>query len=123
MLEAIYNYTVNSFSYLKRNYYDFRDISWVNEEAYTMLTTGCGNCYCYAAVLYQLARALGFDAQIYSGYIGTERDKHSWVEIELEGEPYVFDPEIEMAYMKNKGQKVDMFMMSYKEARKWAYTR
>ena len=88
-----------------------------------MLTTGCGNCYCYAAVFYQLARALGFDAQIYSGYIGIERSKHGWVEIELEGEPYIFDPEMEMAYMKNHGQKVDMFMMSYKEARKWAYTR
>lgn len=123
MLEAIYYYTVNHFSYLKRNIYDFRDTSWVNEEAYAMLTTGCGNCYCYAAVFYQLARALGFDAQIYSGYIGIERSKHGWVEIELEGEPYIFDPEMEMAYMKNHGQKVDMFMMSYKEARKWAYTR
>ncbi len=122
MLEAAYDYTVESFTYLKRNYYTFRDTSWANEEAYTMLTTGYGNCYCYAATFYQLARALGFDATIYSGYIGIEQSRHGWVEIDIDGEPYIFDTEIEMAY-KEKGQIIDMFMLSYQDGKKWCYIR
>ena len=34
MLRAIYDYTVEHFTYLKGSLYDFRDTSWLNDEAY-----------------------------------------------------------------------------------------
>lgn len=123
MLKKAYCYTVDSFSYIKGYIYSPKDTSWANEEAYTMLTNKRGNCYCFAATFYQLARALGFDAQVYSGNIGSDRSPHGWVEIDIDGETYIFDPEMEMAYMENHGQKIDMFMMTYKEAAKWSYSR
>ena len=123
MLRAIYDYTVDNFTYLKGNLYDFRDTSWLNDEAYSMLSTGYGNCYGYAAVLCQLARALGFDACVYSGTIGIANSEHGWVEMDIDGETYIFDPEMEMAFWKDQYQTIDMFMMTYEEAARWHYTR
>lgn len=123
MLRAIYDYTVENFTYLKGSLYDFGDTSWLNEEAYSMLSTGYGNCYGYAAVLCQLARALGFDACVYSGKIGIADSEHGWVEMDIDGETYIFDPEMEMAYRKDQYKTIDMFMMTYEEAARWHYTR
>lgn len=123
-LRAAYDYTVSSFTYLRRNYYDFRATGWGEQEAYTMLSTGYGNCYCYAATFYELARALGYDAILISGYIGTSRAPHGWVEFELDGEMYVCDPEIEMTYHRDRPYYVpDMFMMPYSMASAWSYVR
>ena len=123
MLRAIYDYTVDNFTYLKGSLYDFRDTSWLNDEAYGMLSTGYGNCYGYAAALCQLARALGFDACVYSGKIGIADSEHGWVEMDIDGQTYVFDPEMEMAFWKDQYQTIDMFMMTYEEAARWHYTR
>ena len=123
MLRAIYDYTVDNFTYLKGSLYDFRDTSWLNDEAYGMLSTGYGNCYGYAAALCQLARALGFDACVYSGKIGIADSEHGWVEMDIDGQTYIFDPEMEMAFWKDQYQTIDMFMMTYEEAARWHYTR
>ena len=32
-----------------------------------MLEYGSGNCYCFAALFYELARFVGYDAKLYSG--------------------------------------------------------
>ena len=123
MLRNIYDYTVEHFTYLKGSLYDFRDTSWLNDEAYGILSTGYGNCYGYAAVLCQLARALGFDACVYSGTIGIADSEHGWVEMDIDGQTYVFDPEMEMAFLKDQYKTIDMFMMTYEEAARWHYTR
>ena len=123
MLKEAYDYVVENFSYIKGNIYDYHEISWVNEEAYTMFSTGYGNCYSFAAAFYQLARALGYDAKVYSGFIGLDHSKHGWVEMDIDGETYVFDPEMEMAYLKNHGTRLNMFMMTYEEAQRWCYIR
>lgn len=123
MLRVIYDYTVDNFTYLKGSLYDFRDTSWLNDEAYGILSTGYGNCYGYAAVLCQLARALGFDACVYSGTIGIADSEHGWVEMDIDGQTYVFDPEMEMAFLKDQYKTIDMFMMTYEEAARWHYTR
>lgn len=111
-LRALYNYTVEHFSYLRRNLYESGETGWEAEEAYTMLSTGKGNCYNFAAVFGQFARFLGFDAQIYSGTItgqakrdddgevlDTKRTPHAWVEIEADDGWRIFDPESTYAYL------------------------
>lgn len=123
-LRAAYTYCRDSFTYLRRNYYGFGATGWGEEEAYTMLSTGYGNCYCYAAAFYEMARALGFDAVLYSGTIGTDQDPHGWVEIRQDGQMYVCDPEIEMTYYRDRPDYTpDMFMMPYYIACDWHYAR
>lgn len=122
LLEAAYRYTVKNFSYLKGNLYENGDVSWSAEEAFKMLSNGCGNCYSFAGTFCQLAKALGFDAEVYSGTIGADRSKHGWVGIKIDGETYLFDPEMEMAYEKNHHKYIDMYMMTSAEARKWNYS-
>ena len=121
-LKVLYEYTVTSFSYLRRNYYAIGETGWQNKEAYTMLSTGMGNCYCYAATFGELARAIGYDAQVCSGTVGMNRAKHGWVEIEIDGVNYIFDSELEMAGRKKNVYR-DMYMMSPKVARTWNYKR
>ena len=61
-----------------------------------MFQTGKGNCYNFAAAFWALARGVGFDAVCCSGLVGVDRNPHCWVVIEIEGTPYIFDPETEM---------------------------
>ena len=122
MLHEIYKYTVESFTYRRRHIYAFRDTSWAVDEAYTMLTTKNGNCYNFAATFCMLARAIGYDAKVFSGLVGVEHSPHAWVEIDINGKTYVFDPELEFAYKQNK-KNIDMYMLDMAAARKWVYTR
>ena len=121
-LREIYKYTTESFTYRRRRIYPFRDTSWAADEAYTMLTTKTGNCYNFAGTFCMMARAIGYDAQVFSGFVGNEHSAHAWVEIEIDGKTYVFDPELEFAYKQNK-KNIDMFMLDEKESRKWGYSR
>lgn len=60
------------------------------------IKNGWGNCFVYAAVFCELAIELGYDAHQVWGYVpypGNIRDKHSWVEIVIDGTTYVYDPE------------------------------
>ena len=121
-LRAAYDYTVSSFSYLRRNYYQVGETGWGAEEAYTMLSTGYGNCYSYAATFYELARALGFDPVLISGLVGTDRSPHGWVELELDGVHYTCDPELEMTYHRDRAYRVpDMFLMPDSMSAEWTY--
>lgn len=122
MLRRIYDYTVESFTYRRRNFHAFQDNSWAVEEAYTMLTTKSGNCYNFAATFCMLTRAVGYDAKVYSGFVGRESSPHGWVEIEIDGTNYVFDPELEFAYKQNN-KIIDMYKLDAEHWRKWGYKR
>ena len=123
-LRAAYDYTRDSFTYLRRNYYDTGATGWGEQEAYTMLSTGYGNCYCYAATFYELARALGFDARLVSGTVGRNRSPHGWVEFDIDGARYVCDTELEMTYYRDRRPiKPDMFMMPDSMSSQWFYVR
>ena len=122
MLHEIYKYTVESFTYRRRHIYKYRDTSWAAEEAYTMLTTKTGNCYNFAGTFCMMARAIGYEAKVYSGFVGVERSPHAWVEIDINGTTYVFDPELEFAYKQNK-KNIDMYKLDAQASRKWCYTR
>lgn len=122
MLRAMYTYVRDSFKYLRRNYYDLGENNWALAEAGTMYETGHGNCYNYAAAFWAAARGLGYDAMTVSGNIGSDRSRHGWVEIPIDGERYVFDVEIEMAYIRDGKNASDMFMMPHLSARyAWLY--
>lgn len=122
MLRTMYNYTRDHYTYLRRNYYQVSDIGWCMKEAYTMYSTGKGNCYCYASAFWAAARQLGYDALCVSGTIGSERSPHGWVTISMDGEHYVFDVEIEMAYHRDGMEYVDNFKMEHGAAvAKWLY--
>ena len=48
-----------------------------------------------AATFYYMAKALGYDAHQIAGYVLTQNggmEVHSWVEIDINGTTYVFDP-------------------------------
>lgn len=108
-LRAVYEYTRDSFTYLRRPGYTFGAVDWWEQDALNMIETGYGNCYCYAAVLYYCARWLGYDAVIYSGSVGSTNSPHGWVEIEFDGTWYIFDAELDMAY-RLKGNYWNFFM-------------
>ena len=89
-----------------------------------MLSTGYGNCYCYAATFYELARALGYDAHLISGTVGHNAAPHGWVEIYVDGKRHVCDTELEMTYYRDrKPTQPDMFMMPDIISSQWSYRR
>ena len=63
-----------------------------------MLSKGRGNCYCYASVFWYLARWIGYDAKIISGYMYS--GDHSWVEID----GYIYDTQLEWRYYHDWGR-------------------
>lgn len=121
-LRAAYNYVRDSYSYLRRHYYEIGDTGWELEEARTMLTTKRGNCYCYTGVFYYLSRQLGYDSTAISGVVGHRRSPHGWVEIEFDGTVYIFDTELEMSYRKKGTYIYDFFKMPY-SAVPWPYEK
>lgn len=120
-LKTMYRFVVDNFEYKRRNYYKFGETGWAEEEAFTMITTGRGNCYNFAALFYEFARALGFNAKIYSGTMGPDKSPHAWVEIEINGENRLFDPEYE--YSKGVNSPVDMFNREDRYLDKYKYKK
>ncbi|MBQ7737910.1 MAG: transglutaminase domain-containing protein [Oscillospiraceae bacterium] len=102
-LYACYCYVRDSFTYLRRNYYKVGDVGWQLQEALTMFSTGKGNCYCYAAAFWSLARGVGYDAKIVSGTCGGDAP-HGWVEIVVDdGYRLTYDVELEMVQRNREG--------------------
>lgn len=55
-----------------------------------------GNCYCFAAAFYFLAKGLGYDAEFIEGRVKLRSggyNLHGWVVIHLDGASYICDPE------------------------------
>ena len=68
------------------------------------MKSGYGNCFVYAALFRELAAELGYDAHQVWGYVpypGNRVVKHSWVEIVMDGQTYVFDPEASWQFRKD----------------------
>lgn len=107
-LKALYRYTRDSFTYLRRPPYEFGVLDYMETDALRILTTGYGNCYCYASLFWYLSRWEGYDARIVNGTVGQRRSPHSWVEITFNGRSYIFDTELEMSY-RLKGQYINMY--------------
>ena len=87
--------------------------------AHLGFTTRQGNCFVYAATFYEMALALGYDAhQMVGGVLNLYGglSPHSWVEIDMEGTTYVFDPEFEQTRAGRDGWK-----FHYGRKNTWVY--
>ena len=120
-LRALYVYTRDSFTYLRRPAYQFGVLDFMEKDAMDMLSTGYGNCYSYASVFWYLSRWIGYDAKIYSGTVGSNRAPHSWVEINFDGKDYIFDTELEMAYHRKGRYEINLY--KYIDVDNWRYVK
>ncbi len=81
-------------------------------------TNRCGNCYVMAATFYQMARLLGQEVYFVEGGVGSARGTvidHSWTEMVIDGEVYVFDPD----FTNEEG--LDGFQIWYDKPGTWWY--
>lgn len=79
-----------------------------------------GNCYVLAATFYEMAYMLGYNVRQISGTVplrGGGSGPHSWVEIDIDGVAYVFDPDF-TNYTKNDG-----FKFTYGKPGTWIYEK
>ena len=109
-LRACYKYMVKSHSYLRD--YDTPFGNWTSSYAYDILSTGKGNCYRYASGFAALASRMGFDVRVITGQVKARRGgttPHSWAEVCLDGDWYIFDCELEAA----NGN--DLYKKTYRE--------
>lgn len=68
------------------------------------LEQGYGDCRTYAAAFYQLAKGMGYNARYVYGYVprrGGGKIDHAWVEIDMGGTTYVFDPDFQYETGRN----------------------
>ena len=105
-LRAAYNWSVGTLSYYGHGKPDmpedgspgsrfFADFGFKNLK---------GNCFVFAATFYEMARLLGYPSRQIYGWVpkrGGGLTPHSWVEIDIDGETWVFDPEFHHATGKN----------------------
>ncbi|MBR3056717.1 MAG: DUF4214 domain-containing protein [Clostridiales bacterium] len=87
--------------------------------AHNGFTTRKGNCYVYAATFYEMTKAMGYDSHQIVGYVKNRNgglSPHSWVEIDMEGTTYVFDPEFEQTKDGRDGWK-----FKYGRSGTWMY--
>lgn len=93
-LYACYNWVVNNVSYRSPVPMNMPQ-GYTKEQWYAIqaFENRSGNCYCYAAAFYWLAKYLGYDAQYVEGKVnmhGGGFGPHGWVMI---GGKYICDPE------------------------------
>lgn len=116
-LRALYNYIRDSYTYLKRPNVTKDQTGWQGEYALFFLENGKGNCFCFAAAYSFLCRELGLPAGTVVGGQGPNGNPHGWVEMELDGVNYMFDPELEWYFVHRQGtRKYDLFKMQPSQA-------
>lgn len=123
LLEAAYDYCWQSFEFVERNIYGVGARGWEMSEALTMFEYKGGNSYGYAAAFWALARGLGYEAQTVNGAYGDDNLSHAWVEIEIEGETYVFDPAAQAGAFEGAAPNRSMFMVSLQQAATMGYVK
>ena len=77
-----------------------------------------GNCYVMAAVFYEMAYVMGYNVRQMAGQVPLRSGgdgPHSWVEIDMEGQTYVFDPDF-TNYTNQNG-----FKFKYGQSGTWIY--
>lgn len=121
-LRACYEYVFDHTDYQSNNLHVARGAaaaSWTQEYMLRLIERGKGNCYCYAAEMFYLARRLGYyNARAISGGVMLDND-HGWVEIPVNGVPTVTDPELESKNFSSPGH---LFLTPYDKT-PWTYYR
>lgn len=123
LLYKAFEYTRDTFTYLGRGILEPGATGWEVERAKQMLEKRSGNCYNYAAAFWALARNLGYDAVCYSGSALSNAGPHAWVQIEMDGQTYIFDPQL--AWRETTGERSnwgeDMFKVPERLWGQWRY--
>ena len=81
--------------------------------------TKTGDCYVMAGTFYYMAKLLGYDAHQIAGYVPLRSGNmgvHSWVEIDMSGSTYVFDPDFTHESGRNG------YQISYGMSGTWRYS-
>lgn len=94
-LRTLFNYVA---SYPYRNGSKNPTGNWSVPFALEMYRNGGGNCYRYAALFCELAKAVGYDARVVAGSVPSYSAgwaPHGWVEIRMNGTTYVCDPDLQ----------------------------
>lgn len=101
-LEVLFNYCRDNFKYLKRPLISKGQTGWEPAYAAYFLKNGKGNCYNFSAAYCLLCRELGLPAYTVVGR--ALNSPHGWVEIELDGAVYLFDPQLAWRYLHDWGR-------------------
>lgn len=94
-LLACYNYVIDTVSY-KRTY-ETPSGDFTGQYAMDIFTTYQGNCFRYASAFAYLAKGCGFDVNVTTGVIKAARGgvtPHGWAVVNLDGVPYIYDPDM-----------------------------
>ena len=123
-LKACFGYVFDNMVYLGNNNHVPRGAdpsTWTETYMLRYINMGNrGNCYCFSSFMYYLARRLGYAANAISGAIDKTNDyDHGWMDIEIDGTLYIFDPELGRKwYEKDSGKypRYRFFKMTYDSA-------
>ena len=112
-LKKAYDWSVG----LSYNYYLYTG-NTTTESAVYSFSTHYGNCVGMASTFCWMARALGYEARVIYGHVpyrSGSMGEHAWVEIVVDGETHVCDPDFEMQMKKNG------YMIDYGQSGTWIY--
>ena len=128
-LFALYCYVAyNSNRYIPNNNHVPRGqdgSQWLQTHMLRLIQMGGGNCYCFAAEFYYLARRVGYwQATGVSGGTSPNNMDHGWVEMELNGTLYLFDPRLDGSYYIRQQHEAPgrLYMKTYDDL-PWRYWR
>ncbi|MBQ8790893.1 MAG: transglutaminase domain-containing protein [Ruminiclostridium sp.] len=119
-LDALYAYLLELY-YAERVLLIPQSKQHIAEQLYalSLFEKGYGICYDYSAAYTFAAKALGFEAKMVYGLhrnVDVGFSEHTWVEIVIDGETYIFDPSVEILLRQDGysyGRK--RFMKTYEE--------
>ena len=118
LYEAYLSIRDGGYSYMTRKTgWERGSDDWTLECARVMYESKRGVCYYWASAFLYLARRLGYQAQAVCGGVGTGNQLHAWVVIEFDGDDYIFDVELEWAYMWDFYQRGYSYMNMFKQPR------
>ncbi len=85
------------------------EVLWATD----LFNSGLGACYNYSSAYVYLMRAIGFDAHLVSGSVpkyGGGTTPHCWMYVNLGGQKYTFDPDLDMNYhARGENETKDMW--------------
>ena len=132
MLRVFFDYLYETFRYRSGDLYPLGETGWEVRDALELLEQRKGNCYNFAALYCELARAVGYDARAFAGAVFSSGESfvteykdcygnpmnlprrhcpHGWVEIEIDGVTYVFDPVFVLRSPNVENKKLVFFKM------------
>ena len=122
-LRAVYDYLMQS-SYIERTVLIPQNKKQYSEQIYAcfILDNNYGVCYDFTSAFKYMTRALGFDTRMIYGYhtnTGGGAGEHSWAELDINSNTYIFDPDIEKILISEGYTGSSRFMRTYSEIGKY----